>query len=69
MIRRAFNVVVFTFVLLFLALLLWFMFDKIETLLSWPTLSYFQVALIAAIVSVSAGDWILFPFRKTVSTT
>lgn len=65
----AFNVVVATFVLLLLSILLWFVFNKIETLLSWPTLSYFQVALIAAVVAISAGGWTLFTFRRTTSTT
>jgi hypothetical protein len=51
----ALRVVIATFVLLLLAILLWFVWDALMGVFHGPSLSYVDVAVIAAIISV--GNW------------
>ena len=51
----ALRVVIATFVLLLLAILLWFIFDALMSVFHGPHVDYVSIAVIAAIVSV--GNW------------
>ena len=51
----ALRVVIATFILLLLSILLWFVWNALMGVFHGPVLSYSEVAVIAAIVSV--GNW------------
>jgi len=51
----ALRVVLATFILLLLAILLWFVWNALMGVFHGPSLSFSEVAVIAAIVSV--GNW------------
>ncbi len=63
----ALRVVLATFVLLLLAILLWFVFDALMGVFHGPQISYGEVAVVAAIVSV--GNWGFSLLRRTATTS
>ncbi len=60
----ALRVVVAAFILLLLSLLLWFIWGALMRVFSGPQLPFVEVAIIAAVVSVSIGSWGVTLLRK-----
>ncbi len=63
----ALRVVLATFILLLLSILLWFVWNALMGVFHGPTLSYTDVAIIAAIVSV--GNWGFSLLSRRATTT
>jgi predicted membrane metal-binding protein len=61
--QRAFNVAIVTFGVLLLAVLVWLVWNLLVGLLHGPQLSFAEVALIMAIISVGAWDVVVFQRR------
>ncbi len=53
----AFRVVVAAFILLLLSLLLWFVFNAFMKVFHGPELSFFDIALLAFLAAIAAGNW------------
>ena len=53
----AFHVVIATAILLLLSWLLWVVFNWLMGIAHGPELTYFEVAVIVAIVAIAVGNW------------
>ncbi len=69
LLEGALRVVLVTFVLLLIAILLWFLFNALMRVFNGPTLGYGEIAIVVAIVSVAVGNWGFSLLRRTATTS
>ncbi len=65
----AFHVVIATAILLLLSWLLWVVFNWLMGIAHGPGLTYFEVAVIVAIVAIAVGNWGFSLLRRTATTS
>jgi len=67
-VQRAINVVIVTLIVLILAIVVYFLWNLIVVrLLGGPALSYAEIVLIIAIISVGAWDIVVLPRRAATT--